>query len=225
MAEQTSGGTLPVDGRVPLTYDRIIRTAIELIEREGEQALSMRRVGGELGVAAMSLYNHVSGKEAILDGVADRILAGLELEADPEADWRDQIRALAHAFRRIAHEHPRSMSVVLSRPAVWTSSLPVIERMLTIAELAGLERRTAVRVMRLFMSYVMGTLMREEGMANTLRHIAQDEARAAELVDPAAFPHVVQSACELLSSDFDADFDFGLELLIAAIERLPRTPR
>lgn len=185
----------------------------------------MRRVGGELGVAAMSLYNHVSGKEAILDGVADRILAGLELEADPEADWRDQIRALAHAFRRIAHEHPRSMSVVLSRPAVWTSSLPVIERMLTIAELAGLERRTAVRVMRLFMSYVMGTLMREEGMANTLRHIAQDGARAAELVDPAAFPHVVQSACELLSSDFDADFDFGLELLIAAIERLPRTPR
>lgn len=227
MAEQTSGDTLPAAGREtvrpPLTYDRIIRTAIALIEREGAQALSMRRVGGELGVAAMSLYNHVPSKEAMLDGVADEILSGLRLEADPGADWRDRVRDLAHAFRRAAHEHPRSMSVVLSRSLAWPRSLPVIEQMLTIAEQAGFEREAAVRVMRTFMSYVMGTLMREAGTASTLRHIAKDGARVAELVDPAAFPHVVAAARELLNPDFDADFDFGLELLIAAIERLPRT--
>jgi AcrR family transcriptional regulator len=228
VAEQTRGDTLPTGSaeaavRPPLTYGRIIRTAITLIEREGVQALSMRRIGGELGVAAMSLYNHVPSKEAMLDGVADEILSGLELDADPGADWRDRVRDLAHAFHRTAHAHPRSMSVVLSRSMDWTRSLPVIEQMLTIAEQAGFAQETAVRVMRTFMSYVMGTLMREEGTTSTLRHIAMDGGRAAESVDPAAFPHVVEAARELLNPDFDADFDFGLELLIAAIERLPRT--
>ncbi|SEG80876.1 DNA-binding transcriptional regulator, AcrR family [Thermomonospora echinospora] len=228
MAEQTQGGTLPAAGREadvrpPLTYDRIIRTAIALIEREGVAALSMRRVGGELGVAAMSLYNHVPSKEAMLDGVAEEILSGLRLDAGPQAGWRDRIRDLAHAFRRTAQEHPRSMSVVLSRSMDWTRSLPVLEQMLTIAEQAGFQGETAVRVMRTFMAYVMGTLMREASTADALWHIAQDGVRAAEMVDPAAFPHVVATARELLDPDFDADFDFGLELLITAIERLPRT--
>lgn len=226
MAEQTTGDTLPAAGeaaaRPPLTYGRIIHTAIALIEREGAQALSMRRVGAELGVAAMSLYNHVAGKEAILDGVADAILAGLETEADPGADWRDRIRALAHAFRRAAQEHPRCMSVVLSRTMDWTRSLPVIETMLTIGEQAGFERRTAVRLMRAFMAYVLGTLMREEGTARALRQVTLDRDRIGDLVDPARFPHVVRASRELMHPDFDGEFAFGLELLIGAMERLPR---
>ncbi|REE94950.1 TetR/AcrR family transcriptional regulator C-terminal domain-containing protein [Thermomonospora umbrina] len=226
MAEQTQGDTLPAAGtaaaRPPLTYARIIDTAIELIEREGPQALSMRRVGNELGVAAMSLYNHVAGKEAVLDGVADEILAGLDVRAGGD-DWRDRVRALAHAFRRAAHERPRCMSVVLSRSMDWTRGLPVIEQMLTIGEQAGFERETAVRVMRTFISYVMGTLMREEGTVDRLQNVARDRDRIADLVDPARFPHVVGAARELLHPDFDADFAFGLDLLIDALDRLPRT--
>ncbi|WP_241661247.1 TetR/AcrR family transcriptional regulator [Thermomonospora catenispora] len=228
MAKQTRGGTLPTEVpgapvRAPLTHDRIIATAIELIEREGAQALSMRRIGAELGVAAMSLYNHVPGKEAVLDGIADRILGGLEVDPAPEADWRDRARRLAHAFRAAAHRHPRSMSVVLSRSMIWTRRLPVIEQMLAIAEQAGFRGRTAVQVMRTFMAYVIGTLMNEANTAATLRQIAEERRRVAELVDPKAFPHVVGAARELLHPDYDADFDFGLDLLIGAIESLPRT--
>lgn len=227
MTKQTRGGTLPTEVpdtpvRAPLTRDRIITAAIELIEREGVQALSMRRIGAELGVAAMSLYNHVPGKEAVLDGVADRILGKLELDPAPQADWRDRARRLAHAFRAAAHRYPRSMSVVLSRSMIWTRRLPVIEQMLAIAEQAGFEGRTAVRVMRTFMAYVFGTLMNEANTDATLRQIAEERERAAELVDPKAFPRVVSAARELLHPDYDADFDFGLELLIGAIENLPR---
>ncbi|MBA9004783.1 MULTISPECIES: TetR/AcrR family transcriptional regulator [Thermomonospora] len=228
MAKQTRGDTLPTEApgapaRAPLTHDRIIATAIELIEREGAQALSMRRIGAELGVAAMSLYNHVPGKEAVLDGVADRILGELELDPVPQADWRDRARRLAHAFRAAAHRYPRSMSVVLSRSMIWTRRLPVMEQMLTIAEQGGFEGRTAVQVVRTFMAYVIGTLMSEANTAATLRQIAEDRERAAEVVDPGSFPHVVEAARELLHPDFDADFDFGLDLLITAIEGLPRT--
>lgn len=227
VAEKTGGGTLPADqdsaARPPLTYGRIIRTAIRLIEQEGSQAVSMRRLGGELGVAAMSLYNHVPSKEAVLDGVADEILAGLELGEDIAADWRDRTRTLAHAFRHTAHVHPRCMMLVLERSMDWTRVLTPIEHMLEIAHAAGFRGDPAVRVMRTFMSYVVGTLMREAGTASTLKHIAKDRMRAAERVDPADYPHVVEAAHQLLHPDMDADFGFGLELLIDAIDRLSRS--
>lgn len=233
VADEKGAGTLPADHdarhtdpaaeRPALTYGRIIRTAIRLIEQEGAQAVSMRRLGGELGVAAMSLYNHVPSKDAVLDGVADEILAGLELGAAPGSDWRDRTRALAHAFRRTAHGHPRCMVVVLERSMDWTRVLAPIEHMLEVAHSAGFHGKAAVQVMRTFMSYVVGTLMREAGTASTLKHLANDRTRAAERVDPAAFPRVVAAAHQLLHPDGDGDFSFGLELLIDAIDRLPRT--
>lgn len=226
MADTTRGGTLPeelADERIPLTYERIIRTAIRLIEQEGPQAVSMRRIGTELGVAAMSLYNHVPSKNAVLDGVADEILGSLPLDAEPDPDWRENVRRLAHAFRRTAHDHPRSMSLALERSLEWTRVLGPIEHMLRIGEQAGLDQDTAVRMMRTFMSYVMGTLLRESHTVVTLRQIAKDRQRPEDLVDPARYPHVVGASRQLLRPDMDGDFSFGLELLIDAIDRLSRS--
>src|SRR5258708_21296618 len=99
-----------------LTRERIITAAVELIEREGVDAVSMRRIAGLLGSGVMSLYNHVPSKAAVLDGVAERVMSGIDFTTDPGAGWEDQVRAQARAFRHIAPAYPRSTMVVVSRP-------------------------------------------------------------------------------------------------------------
>src|SRR5919197_155923 len=94
-----------------LTRDRIVRAATDLIERQGADALSMRRVAAELGVAVMSLYNHVPSKDALLDAVAERILAGMNVPSDPAMHWTERARSLVRAFRQVAHDFPRSVTL------------------------------------------------------------------------------------------------------------------
>jgi len=104
---ESSGGAL---GR-----QRIIRAAMELIERDGSDAVSMRRVAASLGVGTMSLYNHVPNKAAVLDGVAEFIMADMAFAVGPDATWQDQTRALARTFRDTALRYPCSVLVVITR--------------------------------------------------------------------------------------------------------------
>src|SRR5258708_33844948 len=100
-----------------LTRAGILTAAVELIERAGVDAVSMRRIAGLLGSGVMSLYNHVPSKAAVLDGVAERVMSGIDFTTDPDAAWEDQVRAQARAFRQIAQAYPRCTMVVASRPA------------------------------------------------------------------------------------------------------------
>ncbi|MEV4253238.1 TetR/AcrR family transcriptional regulator, partial [Spirillospora sp. NPDC049652] len=100
--------------RPALTRDRIVRAAIGLIEADGPEALSMRRVATALDVAVMSLYNHVPNKKALLEGVAEHVANRLDLADDPAAPWAERARALVRAHRKMAHDFPRSLTVVLT---------------------------------------------------------------------------------------------------------------
>jgi AcrR family transcriptional regulator len=208
---------LPKD-ETRLTRERIIRAAIELIEDGGVEALSMRGLANELGVAVMSLYNHVPGKAALLDGVAEQIMEGLELVDDPAADWQERARALVRAFRKVAHDNPRSVTTVLTRKIDTAAGLRVVERALVIADAAGFDGTTSVRIMRALLAYAIGAQMREAGAAKMLD-------RPLVRVDPAEFPLVASLAAELLTHDPETDFEFGLDLLISALENLERTRR
>src|SRR5687768_16340103 len=101
--------------RRPLSRARILRTALGIVDREGLDALTMRRVAAKLDVEAMSLYHHVPNKDAILDGVYDLVITKAELpKGDVTAEhW---IRGTAAAFRRLAHQHPRAVPLFTSRP-------------------------------------------------------------------------------------------------------------
>ncbi|WP_245592433.1 TetR/AcrR family transcriptional regulator [Actinomadura rifamycini] len=213
----------PVPERRPaLNRGRIVRAAIGLIEREGADALSMRRVAAELDVAVMSLYNHVPNKNALLEGVAEHVVAGMELDDDPSAPWQDRARALVRAFRTFAHEYPRCMTVVLTRKFDTTIGLRPAERALALAEAAGFDGATAVRITRALMAYALGTQMREIGFGKWLHHLDTSPAADFARLDPGEFPHVIALAGELSRHDPEADFEFGLDLLIAALEALPR---
>jgi AcrR family transcriptional regulator len=211
--------------RPVLTRARIVQAAVGLIEREGTGALSMRRVAAELGVAVMSLYNHVPNKDALLEGVAEHVIAGLELEDDPDEPWQTRARALVRAFRKVAHDYPRCMTIVLTHKIDTQLGLRPAERALALADAAGFDGPTSVRIMRALMAYALGAQLRETGVVKTLDNLVETRAESWARLDAAEFPHVVALSEELASHDPETDFEFGLDLLITALDALPRASR
>jgi AcrR family transcriptional regulator len=210
-----------------LTRERIISTAVEIIEREGVGALSMRRIAAQLGSGVMSLYNHIPGKEALLDGVAEYVVSGIDIAADPDATWQDEVRARARAFWQMGRNYPRSMMVVISRPATSAAEMRPIEGALAVLHRAGFSSEDAVRVVRTFIAYIAGSLVREAGVAPGLvpqRPLGHDqavlEADRPIGLNPAQFPQVTSMAADLMTRDLDADFEFGLEMLVRALSEL-----
>src|SRR5579871_4325912 len=118
-------------GRVPLSQERVLRAALEIVDRDGLEALSMRRLGAELGVEAMSLYNHVPSKAVLLDGIYEQIL---EETGKPRArgTWLDQARHQARALRRALLAHPNAVSLFATRSAATPAALARLEVELAI---------------------------------------------------------------------------------------------
>jgi len=199
----------------PLTRDRIVAAAVEMIEQEGVEALSMRRIAARLGVAAMSLYNHVESKEVLLDEVAAHVMAELEYRDDPSADWRDRGRDLVRAFREVARRHPRCVSLVITRKSMAPATLRPVEHALAIAADAGFDGPASVRIMRVLIAYALGTIVRENGFGEMTRILTAPPGSVAD-----EFPRVAALLDPLTDDDYDADFEFGLDLLISAIDAL-----
>ncbi|WP_240506527.1 TetR/AcrR family transcriptional regulator C-terminal domain-containing protein [Thermoactinospora rubra] len=199
-----------------LSRTSIVEAAIQLIEREGADAVSMRRIAAELGVGVMSLYNHVPNKAAVLDGVAEAVLSKIEFTDDPGAHWTDRVRMQAHAFRQIAHHYPRCTMLVVSRQLHSTAGLLPVERALATLRSAGFDGADAVRILRLFIAFIVGSLLREVGVTPTFAPVQHHTVRAEDL-DQALFPEVSALAPLLRSCDHEAEFEFGIELLIRAI--------
>jgi AcrR family transcriptional regulator len=213
--------------RVPsgLSRRRIVHAAIGLIEREGEGGLSMRRVAAELDVAVMSLYNHVPNKAALLDAVAEEILGGMEMADDPAMDWKERARAIVRAYRKIAHDHPRCVTLVLTRKVEAPSGMRPVEHALALAVDAGFDGETAVRIMRAILAYAIGAQMREVNAVKMLSHLPGHGSVGLGHLDPEQFPHVTAFQHQLLRHDPETDFEFGLDLLLDALDRLPRESR
>jgi AcrR family transcriptional regulator len=189
-----------------LTRERIITAAVELIEGEGVDAVSMRRIATELGCGVMSLYNHVPSKAALLDGVAERVISSIDAGDGPGdvtgvagAGWADEVRAQARAFRQIARAYPRCTMVAVSRPTMSTSEPPPVSRALATLHGAGFGDEDALRIVRAFVAYVVGSLLREVGVSPSVARQEQPE----QALHP--------------NTDHDADFEFGLDLLVRAV--------
>lgn len=217
--------TVPIE-RGQLSRDRIVRAAVEMIERDGEDAISMRRIAAELRCGVMSLYNHIPNKETLLDAVAEHIMADFRFATDSDADWRDQARALVRAFRNIARRYPRCINVVIMRQLNTTAGLHPLESALATARAAGFDGDVAVRIMRTFVAFALGSLVNEARVdrvhhPRTVGPPAGMDRSPGE-VDPARFPNIAELAGTLVQFDHEADFEFGLDLLITALEALPR---
>jgi len=169
--KEVVAGNPPPSSRVPLDRDRIVAAAIEYIDTEGLPGLTMRRLGEQLGVEAMSLYRYVPGKEDLLDAVVDCLVLSMEKDGDvlstPENGWQDFLQRLAHGVRRVALEHPKAFPLVASRPpeAPWLRpplrSIHWVESFLTGLISEGFTDKSAVGGYRAFTSFLLGHLLLE----------------------------------------------------------------
>lgn len=211
---------------------------VELIERDGADAVSMRRVAAELGAAPMSLYNHVPNKATLLDAVAEHIMSEMDLDlgggdtgggntgggdtgGPGEPDWTDQARALARNFRAVARRYPRSVLLVITRQPRSTVGLRPVELALGVVRRAGFDDQTSVRLVRTVVSFVIGSLMHEAGVDQlAAQPSATDLAAFASTLDETHYSQVRAVLPMLVQHDHDAEFEFGLEMLVGAMQTL-----
>lgn len=208
--------------RLPLTRERIVGTALRIMDAEGLEAVTMRRIGRELGVEAMSLYNHVRDKEDILDGVTEMVMGKFEIP-ERSGDWAEDMKALAREWRRLLGMHPNVMRLLAERhkPLESLDSYRPMEAALDVISSGGLSTREAVETFNAFGSYIFGFVVMEQGLM-----IGQPHEHGAEHVELAAalegadLPHLREALPHLVECSTDEQFEFGLDLLIAGL--LPR---
>src|SRR5712691_2581966 len=160
---EISEGLLEKPRREPLTRERIIRTALRIMDQEGLEAVSMRHIGRELGVEAMSLYNHVQDKEDILDSICEMVLADFRI---PDADgWMEGARLAAREYRRLLLAHPTVITLMTERkrPLTNPESLRAYEFALEVFRTAGLSVADSVRAFHVFGGFILGFVTMELG--------------------------------------------------------------
>jgi AcrR family transcriptional regulator len=192
---------------------RIIAAAMDLIERDGVELISMHRLATHLGCGLVTVYSYVPSMSALLDGVADALLSRLELPPVGPGGWQELMRLQARAFHAIARERPRCTTVAVSRPQPSATVLRPVEHALGALREAGFGARDAVRFVRVIAAYVLGSVLGEVDVAPGP---AADDGRAPRL-RPSEFPHLTAVATDHGASTAAADFEFGLDLLIQSV--------
>jgi AcrR family transcriptional regulator len=200
--------------RTPLTRERIVDAALGLMDTDGLEAVTMRRVAREVGVEAMSLYHHVRDKDDLLQAVCDRVMASFEFPEEG-GDWAARCKAGARSWRRLLQAHPDVMRLFAEThgpsPSSPESLLPT-EYALGLLREAGLSDRDTVQAFHAFGGYIQGFVMMEGGS------IKGSEERFAAQVSPETFP--VLSAVGRFFAECDADeqFEVGLDLMIRGLQ-------
>jgi TetR/AcrR family transcriptional regulator, tetracycline repressor protein len=211
-------GRPPSSDRV-LSRERVLDVAVRLVEEVGVDGLSMRKLAAELGVDSMSLYNHVANKDALLDGIAERLVLSIEIP-ERTGDLRTDLVALANAFRAAAVRRPHAVSLLLTRElSSFAGGLAPAESALAILADAGLNPDKAVHAFRAAFAFLVGTVLREVSVGPTFsgQNLGDLAHRRAEL-ESAGMPFVAAASPHLAVIDHAVEFDFGLSLLIAGLE-------
>jgi TetR/AcrR family transcriptional regulator, tetracycline repressor protein len=208
-----------------LTQGAVVGAALVVLERDGLDALSMRRVAAELGLQAPSLYWHVRNKEELLELLADEALAGLDLSGT-SGPWRAQVRELAHRYRahlKARRDLPRLLAgrFVLGRHAAL-----MMEHLLGILRSAGFAPGDAAAAMYLLsVNYVQGFVLQEMNPMRAVEALGGTHADAMQVVQDElaalpreGFPHLDEVSGFLVAMDLDERFDWGLTCLLDGLE-------
>jgi AcrR family transcriptional regulator len=205
------------DGREPLTREKIVEKAIDLIDAEGVEGLSMRHLGEALGVEAMALYHHFPSKEAILDGVVEHIVA----ETGPAVvmaggDWKLHMMEGPAAAGRALEVHPRAGWLFLGRQYTTATSLRMLEVPLAILHSAGFRGAELVDAAHAIFAYAAGWYVLTAGDGGTWSGPADEAIAAATKADTDATPLATSMAPEL--RDWSRGFDAGLAALMDGLD-------
>ncbi|MGD2100984.1 MAG: TetR/AcrR family transcriptional regulator C-terminal domain-containing protein [Acidimicrobiia bacterium] len=222
-----------IEPRIPLSRERVLHGAVELADRDGIEALTMRNLAHELGVEAMSLYYHVANKEEVLDGITDLIAAeindevdGLEAPADPD-EWKTAVRNRVLTARQVMLRHPWAPGVFESRVNMSPQVVVYYNALLGLLRGGGFSYDTAHHAMHAFGSRALGFT---QELFDPSDQPEGDEA-ANEMLEKMAtqLPYLVEMISEVAHDDADStlgwcddqtEFEFGLDLILDGLDRM-----
>lgn len=196
--------------RPPLSRARVLDAAIRVADQGGLEALTMRRLGAELDVEAMSLYKHVDGKDDILDGMVDTVIAAIDVP-EPGTEWRDAMRRRASSARSVLLRHSWAIALFEARGLNSAVTIGYADTILGCLREGGFDAEDAAHAFVLLDTFVYGHVIQE---ATTARE--PDEDTEFDGPPPQYLMEVQELAAEGRFSH-DTEFDFGLELFLEAL--------
>jgi AcrR family transcriptional regulator len=202
--------------RKPLSRERIVKAALKLIDADGLDGLSMRRLGQTLGVEAMALYHHFANKGALLDAVLEELTAEVEFPPRGSMPPLERLRHFARAHRQMALRHPNAFILIPTRRFNTERSFAQYEEVLEAFRDLGFDAALSARYFR-----TVGYLASGAGLADIASRARQPHATPVRLeaFEDARFPLVSAVVPHLRAANLDAIFEFGLDILFDAMRR------
>ena len=222
MSGETRDGVNKPTSRPPLNRDRVLAAAVEIADERGIGAVTMRELASKLGVEAMSLYNHVANKDDILDGMVDFVIEQFDLPSDVD-HWREAMRRRAVSAREAFGRHRWAPMLIDSRESSGPARLRYLDWVLGTLMEAGFSVDGASRAFSLLDSYIYGFGIQQFNFSADGDASPEEMAEAfLAAVPPENYPHLHRMAAHAMRVGYDAeaDFDFGLEVILDGLERI-----
>lgn len=208
--------------RIPLSRERVLSAAMALADEEGLDALSMRKLGKQLGVEAMSLYKHVANKEDILDGLAELVASEIHLPS-PDTDWKAGMRERAISAREVFLRHPWAVGLMEARANPGAASMRYYDTVIGSLRRGGFSIRLAARAFSLMDAYVFGYAAQEINLPfGSTEDLSEIAANIKELLPAGEFPYFTELILDYASRpewNFEQEFAFGLDLILDGLQR------
>jgi AcrR family transcriptional regulator len=210
-----------VANRAPVNPERTLAVALIVADREGIQAVTMRRLARELGVEAASLYHHVSGKDEILDGLVDMVSAEIEIPSRTDG-WRPAIRQRAHNTRAVLRRHPWAVALMASRTTPGPATLRLLEAGIASFREGDFSVEAAAHAISAVDSYVHGFVLQEVNLP--FRDQSELAAMTGAIMDQfprADFPYLFELTIEHVLQpgyNYGNEFDVGLEVVLDGVD-------
>ena len=219
MTRPTAPGAEP---RARLNRDRVLRAAVALADTGGIESLTMRRLGEELGVEAMSLYNHVANKDDLLNGMIDAVFSEIDLPSGA-ADWKTAMRERAVSAREALSRHPWAIGLMESRTSPGPATLRHHDTVIGRLREAGFSIEMAAHAYSVLDSYIYGFALQEVNLPfDTVEGTAQVVETILAQLSADKYPHLTEMAVEHVLQpgyEYGNEYEFGLDLILDGLER------
>jgi AcrR family transcriptional regulator len=215
-----------VEPRVPLNRERVFRAAVALADERGLESLTMRALGEQLGVEAMSLYHYVANKDELLDGMVEVVFSEIELPTT-DVDWKTAMRRRAISTREALARHRWAVGLLQSRTSPGPANFGLVNAVLGCLREAGFSVENAAHAYSVQDAYIYGFALQEKTLpVDTPGELAEAAENMRRQFSADQYPHIAETITEHITRpgyDFADEFEFGLDLLLGALERLRGT--
>ena len=209
----------PAARREPLSRERVLRAAVALADEGGIGSLTMRRLGQELGVEAMSLYKHVKNKDDLLDGIVDLVVGDIDVPPTG-TPWKEAMRRRAISAHDVMLAHPWAALQVMSRFNIGPGMTRYLDATLGRLREGGFSIDGALDAWHTLDSHIYGFTLQELGLPFDVEETQQVSADVLQQLPADEFPHVVEVITKIMQTGRVEDFEFGLDLILDGLERI-----